>query len=253
VAGDYACVADYYMGLQVVEVQRNRYRAVEPCAQAQSLTVFTATSGTLARATLTPIQSLPAGTAVAYALSPDAGAHWESVTPGAAHSFANAGTQLRWRAILGTSDSLQTPVLTGLTIAYATQLDAPTLVAPTDGTSTTDNTPTFEWTTVAGAMNYLLQLDTVATFNSPNLRNVTVSGSTLTYTPVSLLADGTWFWRVAAEDSQGDLGTFSTVRSFVVQTQTTPPPIPGFPWPAILLAAGAAVSLGLYRRRNRRR
>jgi hypothetical protein len=129
------------------------------------------------------------------------------------HIFTNVGTQLRWRAVLTTSDSVQTPVLTGLTIAYATWLDAPSLVAPTDGTSTSDSTPTLEWTVVTGAAGYLVQLDTASTFNSPNLRNVHVAGgSTTSYAPATPLLDGTWYWRVAANDTAGDIGFFSTAR-----------------------------------------
>jgi hypothetical protein len=62
----------------------------------------------------------------------------------------------------------------------------------------------------------LLQLDTVATFNSPNLRNVTFYTPTTTYTPGFPLADGTWYWRVAANDSAGDWGLFDAPRSLTI-------------------------------------
>jgi hypothetical protein len=214
VAGDNAYVADESQGLRVVEVQRNRCRQFVPPAVAQSITIWTASgAASFVRATLTCTQSLPSGTAIAYALSPDAGTHWETVTPGVEHVFANVGSALRWRAILTTSDSLQTPTLSALTISYLTQLSTPSLVSPEDGTNTNDNTPTFVWTSVAGANSYLLQLDTVATFDSPNLCNVTIPGATTSYTPVSPLTDGTWYWRVAANDSEGGLGIFATPRS----------------------------------------
>jgi hypothetical protein len=47
--------------------------------------------------------------------------------------------------------------------------------------------------------------------------------------------------------------TITVQPSTTTTTTTTTPPIPGFPWPAILLASVAAVSLSLYRRRRPRR
>jgi hypothetical protein len=56
----------------------------------------------------------------------------------------------------------------------------------------------------------------MTSFNTFLLRNVTVAGGTTSYTPVSPLADGTWYWRVAANDSKGNLGAFSAPRSLYV-------------------------------------
>ncbi len=219
VAGDHAYLADESYGLVVAEVQRNRCRQCEALAIAQSVTVFTATgSASLARATLTCTQSLPSSTTIAYYLSPDAGAHWEAVTAGVEHVFINVGHQLKWRAVLITADTLQTPTLTSLAITYKTCLDAPILISPGDGVGTNDNKPTLQWTPLTGAANYLLQVDTVITFNSGSLRNVTVPGGTTSYTPILSLADGTWYWRVAAIDSAGDLGYWCTYRTLLIDT-----------------------------------
>jgi hypothetical protein len=213
VTGDHAYIADSN-ALEVLEVQRNRCRQFEARAVAQSLTIFSAAgSASLVRATLTCTGSVPTGTEIAYYLSPDNGAHWEAVTAGVEHVFTNVGSQLRWRAVLTTSDSVKTPTLTSLAITYAAQLPAPGLVSPNDGVTTNDNTPTFQWTAVSGANNYLLQVDRVVSFDSVSLHNYTVAGGSTSYTPAFALADGTWYWRVGANDSEGDLGFFAAPRS----------------------------------------
>jgi hypothetical protein len=216
VAGDYACVPEYQNGLRVVEIQRSFGRQFAARAQASSLPVVTLTAARFVRATLTCTQTLPTGTTIAYSLSPDNGAHWETVTVGVEHVFSNVGSALLWRAVFTTTDALQTPLLSGLSIAYTTRLNAPGLTSPTDGAQTKDNTPTFTWGAVTGATGYLLQIDTVASFDSPNLRNVTFYTPTTTYTPGFPLADGTWYWRVAANDSAGDWGLFDTPRSLLI-------------------------------------
>jgi hypothetical protein len=165
-----------------------------------------------------------------------------------AHDFAHSGYQLRWRAVLTTTNSTQTPILTGLVISYEARLDAPSLLSPTGGTITYSNTPTLSWSPVTGATGYWLQLDNAPGFDSLALRNITLPTEETSYTPDTPLAYGIWYWRVAANDSAGDLGFFSFTFTIVVQ----PPPIPGFPWPAMLMAVVAALSLDLHRRRQRR-
>jgi hypothetical protein len=72
------------------------------------------------------------------------------------------------------------------------------------------------WNALAGANTYLLQIDTSSTFNSTNLRSVTVASTS--YSPVTPLSDGTWYWRIAANDSAGVLGVFSATWSLIVET-----------------------------------
>ncbi|MBI4434565.1 hypothetical protein HY635_01995, partial [Candidatus Uhrbacteria bacterium] len=87
----------------------------------------------ITRATLTPTVELPAGTSITYHLSvKDGAASWEGpATPGSPWTFIAAGSSLRWRATLSTSDTAATPTLTALTIAYEA---ADTLTAPTSTT-----------------------------------------------------------------------------------------------------------------------
>ncbi|MCK4566235.1 MAG: hypothetical protein KAU48_02890, partial [Candidatus Thorarchaeota archaeon] len=216
VNGDYIYLADGHEGVTVVEVQQNLGRLFNGPARTQSLPIFNSTSETVTSATLTPIHSIPTGTSITYSLSADNGVNWEEITPGVEHIFAHPGKQLKWRAILDTSDILVTPSISNLTITYNTIIDAPILLSPSDTTLTGNNQPTFEWQVVSGATDYVLQIDIATTFNTPWLINVTVGD--ITYTPSSPLSDGTWYWRVAAIDGDGVLGLFSSYRELEIET-----------------------------------
>jgi nitrogen fixation protein FixH len=103
----------------------------------------------------------------------------------------------------------------------------PTLLSPSDGASTNVNRPIFTWSAAtdatSGVASYTLQIDTSSSFNSGNLRTITgITGTS--YTVTSPLADGTWYWRVRAVDNAGNTGTYTTSRSFAVDTVS-----PGLP------------------------
>ena len=214
--GDFAYVADLTTGLLVVEVQRNRCRQYVTPATAQSLSVYSSSSELVLWANLSITATLPSGTSIAYQLTADNGVHWETVPVGMQYTFSNPGSHLRWRAVFSTSNTLKTPTLENLSVIYATKLSAPTLITPNDGIFTPDSTPTFNWSSVTGAIDYQVQLDTASSFDTPDLRNVT--GVTPTYTPTLSLDDGLWYWRVAGNDSAGDLGYFSAHWNLTIDT-----------------------------------
>jgi hypothetical protein len=68
-------------------------------------------------------------------------------------------------------------------------------------------------------------------------------------TSVSTLVPGRYGLTVTAYDAYDNHA--SVTLTIIIEPATSPPPIPGFTWPAILLASVAAVSLSLYRRRRR--
>ncbi|MCK4405050.1 MAG: right-handed parallel beta-helix repeat-containing protein, partial [Hadesarchaea archaeon] len=91
--------------------------------------------------------------------------------------------------------------------------DIPTLQSPADGTITNDNTPTFDWSDVADAVEYRLQVDNDPDFSSFEI-NVLVASST--YTPMAELADENYSWRVQARDSVNNWSPWSSVWTLVV-------------------------------------
>jgi Ca2+-binding RTX toxin-like protein len=96
---------------------------------------------------------------------------------------------------------------------------APTLLAPTDATATNDATPALDWAGVVDpdgdAVTYEVQGDLHADFSSPELEQTGLSQHD--FTPAAPIADGTYEWRVRANDGTAD-GPWSTVRTVTVHT-----------------------------------
>jgi PGF-pre-PGF domain-containing protein len=93
-------------------------------------------------------------------------------------------------------------------------IQAPTLTSPSDGSTTTDNTPTFTWTSVGGTNDFQLASD-----NGFTSGVVTVKGlPTTSYTLVEPLTSGEWYWRVRTGDNSTDVGLWSQTRCFAVST-----------------------------------
>jgi hypothetical protein len=92
-------------------------------------------------------------------------------------------------------------------------LPAPTLSSP--GTDARVNSPvTFDWSDVAGAASYVLEIDDSSSFSNPLTRSVTSTPSTATVT--GLPSRRLW-WRVRAIGPTGTPGTTSGSRRFEVR------------------------------------
>ena len=94
-------------------------------------------------------------------------------------------------------------------------LPAPTLLTPSnDARFTPGQTIVFDWSNVAGAASYVIQIDDQETFSSPTV-NQTVSASTLS---TSILPTTRMWWRVRAIDAAGAPGAWSSSRRFEVKS-----------------------------------
>jgi hypothetical protein len=89
---------------------------------------------------------------------------------------------------------------------------APNLLSPDNGSSTSDDTPTFTWSSVSGATSYSIQVSTSSTFTTLEINETT---SDTSYTPGSPLPAGTHYWRVRASNTCGD-GPWSSTWSVIV-------------------------------------
>jgi len=92
-------------------------------------------------------------------------------------------------------------------------IQAPTLLEPGNGSSISDNTPTFEWSsTVAG---YQLEYATDNAFTT----DVTIVKDLMTtsYTPATPLANGTWYWHIRSGDDTTSVGLWSDTWKFTVE------------------------------------
>lgn len=107
-------------------------------------------------------------------------------------------------------------------------LAAPKLTAPVDGTALNDGTPQLDWSTVTDADKYQVMVATYANFSSSSIEiNETTAGTS--YTPLTNLGEGTFYWRVRANNSLGNWGPWSLVWSLTVDF--TPPSAPALSSP----------------------
>ncbi len=84
----------------------------------------------------------------------------------------------------------------------------PGLLSPTAGSSTSDNTPAFDWSDVTdpSVVSYEIQVDNSSDFSSQveiNQVGLTVSN----YTSTTSLSDGTYYWRVRARDGSSNVAS----------------------------------------------
>lgn len=101
-------------------------------------------------------------------------------------------------------------------IIDTTAPSAPTLVSPGNNLETNDNTPYLDWLEVGDASDYQVQVDTSDSFPSPI---IDVGGLAVSYYQIlSSLTDDVYFWRVRAVDLAGNIGAWSAIRSFTIDT-----------------------------------
>lgn len=133
--------------------------------------------------------------------------------------------------------------------------------------------PVFQWTSVAGAEGYKLQISMSADFSIVDIEVVTAAGQTAWQCDRDLDYDTTWFWRVKAlrpsESPWSSVGSFTTIprspvtpetpSSWVVEvpppTPSAPPvpsPIPNWVWVSVWIGGVLIVALSILIGRTRR-
>ncbi len=93
---------------------------------------------------------------------------------------------------------------------------APTLVTPGDGASNISVTPLFEWTAVAQASSYFLEVATDAAFSSVVYSTNTSTTSHTIPAGSELASNTTYYWRITAGNGCGS-GTVSATFSFTTE------------------------------------
>jgi Beta-propeller repeat len=114
---------------------------------------------------------------------------------------------------------------------------APALVSPAEG-AVVAQPVTFDWTDVAEAASYTIQVDEISEFGAPLILTASATASQFT---TSSLPDGNWFWRVRAVNSAGTPGAWSAVRAIQVESAPPPPPPPTPGAPSLVSPAENAV------------
>lgn len=85
----------------------------------ESKTVVKSTEN-IALAKIRASSTLPEGTSIKFWLSNNDGKKWREVESGSWVMFSTSGKQLKWRAVLSTTDTSVTPSLKGITLYYST-------------------------------------------------------------------------------------------------------------------------------------
>ncbi len=109
------------------------------------------------------------------------------------------------------------------TRSFRTALLPPqTLLKPDDGQPAHTRRPTFEWTPVAGATGYTIQVSTLPTFASVQY-TYTITKPVATYTHTADVAANTmYYWRIRSNGPNGP-GLYSAAHSFVSGNPPTTP------------------------------
>ncbi|MFH1361804.1 MAG: Ig-like domain-containing protein, partial [bacterium] len=108
-------------------------------------------------------------------------------------------------AVLNVSDTLSDSI-----ILDQTAPTAPTLLTPTNNTSTNETDPTFSWSAATDALSGIGSYE--ITINSP----VIATTSATSYTPTSALNEGVHTWNVRAQDQAENWGAASTTYTVTI-------------------------------------
>jgi hypothetical protein len=142
-----------------------------------------------------------------------------------------ASSTLYWRVRAVGSGNQHGPwSATGNFITAPAVLDAPTLVAPADGSRASGLPVSFSWLPVAGATGYILQIAANPAFPAPMVTHVD-AGTTAQIS--SLPSGATLYWRVIGH-ADNTAGTWSATFSFVTPQLTV------LPAPTLLAPADAS-------------
>ncbi len=97
--------------------------------------------------------------------------------------------------------------------------DAPTLINPGIGESTTDTTPGFTWSSVTGGVEYDLWVNDVTDGTSGVIREMTLTSTF--FTPTTALTPGhSYLWTVHTTDVAGDDSPWASHRRFSIRVGT---------------------------------
>jgi hypothetical protein len=94
----------------------------------------------------------------------------------------------------------------------------PQLLSPANETVMGDNTPIFMWSDIVEVVKYELEVDNDSDFNSLVLGRTELTSSFYQVLDDEALADENYFWRVRAIDNVGNVGDWSTVWIFEINS-----------------------------------
>jgi hypothetical protein len=188
---------------------------------ALSLSPSSVVGGNASTGTVTLSAAAPGGGA-AVSLSDNSSATTVPASVTVAAGATSASFTIATTSVTASTSSTISAVFGGVTRTAVLTVNPPassTPAAPSLVSPTADATPaqpvTFDWTDVANAASYEIQVDDTSTISAPFVTSATVSVSQATLS--GLPAQPLW-WRVRARNSAGVAGPFSSTRRFTPQS-----------------------------------
>jgi len=141
----------------------------------------------------------------------------------------NGDRRIQYQVFLTTLDPINTPVVDDITINYNCLPDAPLQTDPPYDEWLSDNKPTFKWEFSdhdSTQQGFQVSIDDATSFSNPNY-NSQEQDSTNEFwqfpkgTAYKEIEDGTWYWKVRTQDSDGDWSQYSDLG--IIKIDTTPP------------------------------
>jgi hypothetical protein len=103
-------------------------------------------------------------------------------------------------------------------------LSAPVLLSPTNAATVDTNLPNLTWQALnRNDVSYILEYAADSSFSNPIEKQVVLATN---YTPAGPLSNGSYYWRVQAQDRQGNKGPLSGKRMFTVAVAPTETTVP---------------------------
>ncbi|MFH1226379.1 MAG: DUF2341 domain-containing protein [Planctomycetota bacterium] len=171
-----------------------------PSGIAQSIKInFGSTAATVVR--LTPTQSTPANTTIAYQATANGGTNWYPVTPNVVYTFPITGTDLRWKATLATTNPAATPFIDTLII----ESDAVTVLNVTSLTTSVVSGTQIDLTwqdNTSGEEIFKIERSINDTSNWVQI--ATVPANTTAWTDYTVTPDTTYYYRVRSYNAVGN-------------------------------------------------
>ena len=199
----------------------NPGQAQTPTLSALSLSPSSVVGGNASTGTVTLSAAAPGGGA-AVSLSDNSSATTVPASVTVAAGATSANFTITTTSVTAATSSTISAVFGGVTRTAVLTVNPPassTPAAPSLVSPAADATPaqpvTFDWTDVANAASYEIQVDDTSTISAPFITSATVSVSQATLG--GLPAQPLW-WRVRALDSAGVAGPFSSTRRFTPQS-----------------------------------
>ncbi|MCG3158744.1 MAG: hypothetical protein DKINENOH_05388 [bacterium] len=103
---------------------------------------------------------------------------------------------------------------------YRSLPQKPALLSPANSQTLSSTTFVFDWSDVAGAMYYMLQIDSDNGFTSPVIQDTSIAVSN--YTPSKSFSEGSYYWRVSSKNLDNRWGEWSEIWKFIIDLSGAP-------------------------------